>query len=390
MQPLLSIVIPTKNRYEYLIILLQELLRSKNNAFEIIVQDNSDNNSNFLTFIKTIKDNRLFYNHTTEWLSVCDNCNKGVALTKGEFVCMIGDDDGILVEQSIKFCERMKANGIDAVLINACSYVWPDVIHAIWGNTLSGKLEMTKYTGNIININLERELNAVLAEGAGFGMGKLPRVYHGIISKSVLTNLWNKSGSYFPGPSPDMSNAIGLIPFTKKAVQLDFPLVISGHGAKSTGGQAQRKEHHGLIEKQSFLPKDTVNKWDHKIPYFWSGHTIWAESARRALNASGQEIKTNEINYDYLYASCFIYEHFHKKVFDAIKVNRNSLEICFTWIKIIYYLNIVIFKRALTFFKNKLKKNFNISSMTLKEYPNIGAAISAMSVYELEFLQNKT
>ena len=55
MQPLLlSIVIPTKNRYDYLCILIKSLLKNQSDEFEIIIQDNSDDNTLFIEFLNKI------------------------------------------------------------------------------------------------------------------------------------------------------------------------------------------------------------------------------------------------------------------------------------------------------------------------------------------------
>ena len=52
MKKLLSIIIPTKERYEYLEKLVELLITFKENNFEIIVQDNSQDNSKFLSYFK--------------------------------------------------------------------------------------------------------------------------------------------------------------------------------------------------------------------------------------------------------------------------------------------------------------------------------------------------
>lgn len=383
MQPILSVVVPTKNRYEYLEVLIKALLKENSQDFELIIQDNSENNTAFRPYINAIKDPRFVYNYYPDWLSVCDNCDMGILQAKGKYICMIGDDDGVLVEKCIEFCKWMDENAIDAAKVNPASYVWPDVTHSVWGNTLSGKLEIANYSSKCSIIQLENELDDILKKGGGFGLGILPCLYQGIVSKKILEELRAMTGTCFPGPSPDMSNAIGLIPFIRKAIQIDFPLVVSGHGAKSTGGQGQRKEHHGDIEQQSFLPKDTVKNWDRRIPFFWSGHTIWSESARRALMATGQETKVkSKFSFAYLYASCFVYEKYHSKVFDAIKANRNFIQYCIVWIQIIIYFPIIIFNRGINYLKNLIKYKSE-SQLESQQHDDISSAISELNSYKL-------
>lgn len=48
MTPLLSIVVPTKNRYIYLFELIKLLASFKRTDFEMVIQDNSTNNKQFI------------------------------------------------------------------------------------------------------------------------------------------------------------------------------------------------------------------------------------------------------------------------------------------------------------------------------------------------------
>jgi hypothetical protein len=103
-----------------------------------------------------------------------------------------------------------------------------------------------------------------------------------------------------------MANAVALAYVVQNYVYVSIPTIISGQSPKSTGGQGARKQHHGTIESQPHLPADTAAKWSPSIPRFWSGATIYAESARRAVAAiSGREEK---FNYLYLYAACLVFE----------------------------------------------------------------------------------
>jgi len=301
----LSIVIPTKNRYEYLENLLSALVKDVSKEFEVIIQDNSDDNSDFLLYINSLNDNRISYEHVEEWLSVIDNCDLGVSKAKGNFVCLLGDDDGIIINRSIELINYMEQNQIDSAMINKLNYDWPDVAHSVW-KEVSGKLTVPdyKYTNNVINVNAV--LKQIINEGGGFGLGDLPRLYQGFVKKSTLDKLKAESGTYFPGPSPDMANAVGLTKFVKKHIYADSPCIISGQGKKSTGGQGSEKKHHGEIKNIGHLPKNTAADWTKEIPFFWSGPTIYSESAQKALELTNRlDLK---LNFNYLYAICLLYE----------------------------------------------------------------------------------
>ena len=264
--PLISIVVPTKDRNVYLFKLIEYFLKSiVSDQIEFIIQDNTKDNSNILKFLENTKDSRIKYFHNSIWLSIPENCDIGISNSSGEFVILIGDDDGFL-PWIVDVCNWMKNKNIDVVLSNKPHYVWSDVSGGVWGNTFSGKLTYSNYSNKIKNINLDREQNIALNKAAT-SLNNLPRVYQSIVSRDILNNLKKISGSFFPGPSPDMANAIGLLNFAQKAVFIDFPIVITGNGYKSTGGEGIRGKHHGQIENKTFLPKNTAQNWEKKNPF---------------------------------------------------------------------------------------------------------------------------
>ena len=364
----LSIVIPTKNRYEYLQVLLTELVKETSKKFEIIIQDNSDDNSGFLKFIEQLNDNRIFYYHVSGWLSVIDNCDKGVSEAKGEYICMLGDDDGILINKSLEIIEYFKKHKIDSAVVNKITFAWPDVTHKNW-NGLSGKVDIPKFSNKFVYLDINQLLKTIVHQGGSMGLGDLPRVYHGFVSRAIMNQLKKETGSYFPGPSPDMANAVGLTKFTNRAVCVDFPCVISGQGKKSTGGQGSNKEHHGSIKSQAHLPKDTADRWSKNIPFFWSGPTIYSESARRALEATNTPL---ELNYNYLYACCLVYEPLYKNEVKGLVKNGKGL---FDILKITYYRAIILWKRGINYLFNIYNRKLNFSKSESVYSKDIGEVI---------------
>lgn len=372
MTPLLSIVIPTKNRYIYLQNFVSSFLDFKSLEIELIIQDNSDlQSAEFLNFINNSNDSRIKYFYSSNWLSVVENCDHGIQAASGEYVCMLGDDDGLLFNVSLDVLRFSKINNFDAVNINKAEYYWPDTNHAVWKDLLAGNIFFKEYTYKTRVIQIENELVKVLDEGAANTLRSLPRVYHGFIKKEVLDELKIISGSFFPGPSPDMANAIGLTSVVKRLVEIDVPAIISGHSKRSGGGMGAEKKHHGNIEDQTFLPKETSKLWCNKIPKFWSGATIYAESAKEALRRTNK-LNQFKLNFSYLWAFCLVFEtKYFKKIMPIIF--RNPLQIPLVFY---YVFNLILF-RGLNYIKNYFK--FNNKSNLSKE---------ASSIYEAQIILN--
>ena len=158
--PLLSLVIPTRNRPRYLLALLAELRHSTRDDFEVILQDNSDTDE-LAAVVAGWGDPRIRYRYRQERLSIDRNCDEAVALARGSYVCLLGDDDGLLLEESLRMLEQARAAGLDAVVPAASFYAWPDLRHATWG-AVGGRLDSPASDGRVRRLDAGEELRRAL------------------------------------------------------------------------------------------------------------------------------------------------------------------------------------------------------------------------------------
>lgn len=305
-QPLLSIVIPTKNRYETLIPVVKAILNHINsNDFEIVVQDNSDDNSAIQPFLTTNMDERLKYYYQKEWLSQSGNCDLSIERVRGEYVVLIGDDDFV----SPYICDivaLLKKQNIECLIYKPGLYYWPNVqfIKQSYMRRPAIMQITKKMSVEKQELNADIELDFVLSKGAMF-LYQLPSLYHGLVKISVLQEVKKRFGTYFPGPSPDMACAVALAFTLKKYYFINYPVSITGASKNSAAGLGVRKAHYAELQNLNFLPKDTISKWDPFIPRVWSGPTIITQSASEVVKASHAAKK---INYLPLYAHMMIHE----------------------------------------------------------------------------------
>lgn len=326
--PTLSVVVPTKNRYNCLTQLVSVFNQFHDPTVEFVIQDNSDDNTEFLRFVTQLKDDRIKYYFESDWLSVNDNCELGISNSCGRYVCLIGDDDGVMPWIGT-VANWLNEEGLDALVCELPHYMWPDTSHKYWGRESEGSLLVRRPTATVSWIDVQLEKKRISRSG-GTCVGNCPGVYHGIVRRSLLDELKSTTGTFFPGPSPDMANAVGLSLFVDRAVHIDFPVVITGNCSKSTGGQGARHEHHGRVSKKLFLPKGTEADWSRGNPLFWSASTIWAESAIKAFEATGQSKSLSEFNYSYLYAHALVFQHrYYREVFAAMPARCIPLTIAY-------------------------------------------------------------
>ena len=312
---LLSVVIPTKDRYEYLKGCLETLVDLNSDEIEIVVQDNTENNSEIIDYIAQLNCRNIKYYHDPLPLSQTGNSDLAVSHVTGEYCTYIGDDDSISCA-AIDVTHYLKEHDIDACVSNVATYHWPDVV-------FQGKekpvLEFDNSPAEIIKLDNVVTMKKFLSWGCQ-DIKYLPRIYHGIIRRSVLEEIKRTTGSYFPGPSPDMANAVSALLLIKRYIYIRLPLIVSGYSFKSAGGMGLRGAHSGKLSGVKQLPANAEAEWSSRIPKVWLGYTVWPESAEKAFTQMKQESYIDRINYYAMYAKIYLrYSDYRKMVMENVK-----------------------------------------------------------------------
>lgn len=351
MNPLLSIIVPTKNRYYYLKYLVQYFHSIESDKIELIIQDNSDveTNQDFLDFLSKINDSRISYLFVSKSLTIDENCDFAIKRGKGEYITMLGDDD-IFSKHIIEYTEKFKVDNLDAILPIKNSFTWPDVKPRFYKEKFSGIFRIHKFNCKRTRIDVKKELEKVIKLG-GTDILNLPRIYHGILKKTILDEIYNKTNTYFPGPSPDMANAVAACKYVERYELIDVPLIISGHSKKSGGGQGAQGQHFGEISELPFLPKKTASNWTKEVPYYWSGYTIYAESVIQALKRTDMAENLKKFNFEYLIASCLVFDTNYKDRIYKVYANKSV----FSQVRMYFYFIKIWIKRLNFHFKINFK-----------------------------------
>ena len=308
-RPLLSFAIPTKDRKSYLSCLVDTLLCFESQDIEVIVQDNSFVANDYMLKLHS-RDSRLIYKHDSSEANVTVNCERSIEATSGRYVCMLGDDDAVC-EKIVELVSRLEAIGIESACFEVGRYYWPDLKFRFFGSTLGGHLDYKYRHGEIKRLNMEKVASNFYESGA-LDYRKLPRLYHGVVARKSLLKIKSRSGFYFPGPSPDMANAVALLLIVKHHVYVPRSYVISGKAAKSTGGKGVRGEHVDTLDNEKSLSVEVKSDWSDLVPRYWSGSTVWAQSAIFALDKMGEVGSIKQISFMRLYASCLCFERANK------------------------------------------------------------------------------
>ncbi len=347
-RPLLSIVVPTKDRYEYLSFLVDIFISVSDIRMEMIIQDNSDIQSKlFLEKIDSLNEERIKYYYFSDKLSVVENCDKAILNSSGEYVSMIGDDDSF-TKHIIPCVEMMKKYSIDAVIPSFIFYKWPDYIRDKENTASSLQFGDIKgeFSREVKIIDPQKELFKLMKKGF-INRGGLPLVYHGIVKRTTLDEIYEIGNTFFPGPSPDIANGVALSFFVKRFANIDFPIIISGASARHGGDINKLKDRVARIEDVPFLSKNVKLEWESNIPKVWTGETIWPESAIKALRYLGKDYLIRKVNFKFLQAQ-FIINHYKYRKY-AYKITDNK-------IKLFLYTVFVFIRRIFGAIYRRIKK----------------------------------
>ena len=358
---ILSIVVPTKNRANYAKKCLSSILGIESDLFELVVVDNSDDDLLQDWFLTNVTDSRLKYIRKNEHLTLAENFQVGIDAAVGEYVCTIGDDDGVNPE-ILELVEWAKKNSIDAVTPKfIVDYIWPDLNEKKYISSDGGVLKIKKFGGNISYFNVKKGLNQ-LSYSCGMDLADtfyIPKLYYGIIRNSILKDAKINIGSNFPGVSPDLSGAIVASAYINKYCVIDYPIFISGSSIKSASGASNLKKHHGLLSDQKHFSSEAIKLWPRGIPKIYTVETVWSQSAYMSLKAIDREDLIAKFNYSKIYAGVLMFNiKYYRSVLESFNfISKNSRFVFLS--KFILEFSNLTFRRARYFIKNLSNRVFN-------------------------------
>lgn len=341
MQKLISILIPTRNRQKYCVQAVRQIANLNISELEIVVQDNSDDTS-LEKELHSIQADIHYHHHPGE-LSFVDNFNEAILQANGKYLCMIGDDDGIL-PNIIKVTEMADKEGYDAVIPGLNSvYCWPSEKPFI-KNAEDGYLCLSYIRNQKTDIDCKTELSKLMEQaGQNYQSLNLPRLYHGIVKAETVYKIKEKNGSFFGGLTPDIYMAVALCFVCTKTVKIDYPVTISGICPRSGSSDSATGKHTGRLEDAPHFRGHKAYNWDPKAPRIYSVESIWAETAMHALHDFCADDLYFNFRIDILDGICLkkypqfsteIKEHAEKNGISVWKMRREALWInCRTLVK---------------------------------------------------------
>lgn len=302
MSYLVSVVVPTKNRYIYLKELINLVVSFGSNELELVIQDNSDNNTEIVDYLSQFDTHNIKYCYCQDKLTMSENADLAIRNSTGKYVCFIGDDDGVC--RNIVDCVKwMEANNIDAVTAPNANYTW------------GRKAILSKYSLNYVEVDSNRELSCLLKKGMTLSATHMPLIYHGIVKRCILDKICSMGNTLFPACPPDIAGAIALCSTIKTHYELSIPVIINGT-SNMTGGGVISKGGVLKLTDVSFIDNNDIEQWDKRVPPIWCGHYAWANSGIKALKYIGRNELIPTINMNYCLAGAIARRPYKKELYN--------------------------------------------------------------------------
>jgi hypothetical protein len=372
---ILSIVIPTRNRATYAVPAIRAILAIPRDDFEIVVHDNSDDSGLDAALGPVARDPRLAYQWDGRRKSGIENFNEALSRATGEYVTVLGDDDGVNPEL-LDAVAWSRSQDLDALLPSRpAQYWWPDIRFRYRGSRMPATLELDAFSSEVSYPSAAQAMRTCV-QAAGLSFGDLPRIYYGVVRRRCLEELKARAGSYCR-VSPDMSGAMGVAGFVRSVAKIDYPLFLPGSSGNSGAGLGARGKHVGTLDQQPFLSAACIRDWSEFVPKFFSGSTMWGEACVQTLRAIGREDLLREFNVPLLHARCLAFHPDWARLvltnyYRALRATRQSPTMgsvrllsgyCGTW-----------FKRARALAGNLTKSSTTSRTRIFPDIPDIEVA----------------
>lgn len=356
MEYLLSIVIPTRNRQYYALESVKQILSVTDDRVQIIVSDNSDDNS-LEAVIAELQSSRIKYQFISTRIPGVDNYGNGIAMSDGRYVCCIGDDDGVL-RYAVDVAEWADKNGIKAIKPGTqCTYLWPNAVEIY----KTGNLSVDAVNLNYWYEDVGKNLRTFLRSGCLDLMGALlPKAYHGIVRRDMFEKIKEKTGRYCGGLSPDIYLSVSLSLLVDKVLCMNAPLTIFGVCKASTSADTLNKLSYGRLEDAPHFVGQAY-EWSSKVPRYYCRYNIWADSALHAINDMRAYDLMEEFSVESLTAQCKIeYGGFKKEIKENFELNHGDKKLLGKLLRKRYP------KYFVSVFKAKMRRNKFIFGMYRK------------------------
>ncbi|MDM0033293.1 glycosyltransferase family A protein [Variovorax sp. J22P271] len=228
--PRFSVIIPTRNRPETLRHSLATCLNQDFEDYEILVCDNSDSvaAAQVAEIVAAAKSSRIRYLQPERPLAMSANWERGLSEAIGEYVTVLGDDDG-LMPYALRELDRLASRThARAMRWQRGIYTWPTI-----GIEREANLLIVTLSRTVAEIDGRAQIAKVMRFEDG--TDSLPMIYCSAIHRDLIAQHRAATGRVFLNVYPDIYSGFGFGYLVGKYLSISTPMNIAGLSHASNG-----------------------------------------------------------------------------------------------------------------------------------------------------------
>ena len=246
-----TIIIPTRNRADVLEWALKTCITQEYKNLEIIVSDNYSEDRT-REVVSSYNDKRIKYFNTGLRLSMSHNWEFALSKATGDYVSILGDDDGFLPNAIGSINDILNEITLPAICWHQSKYVWPNSGFHKHSLFIIMRKGIRIYEG-------KENLKKVLYYQNHYSTN--PWLYGGFVKTDLLKSIREKSeGVFFHSRIPDIYSGIAVASQIGKYIYSIGPYSIAGVSSHSQGASSfsaeekLRKAHYIFMTEADLIP----------------------------------------------------------------------------------------------------------------------------------------
>ncbi len=249
MIPQFSVCIPAYRNPATLEACLRTVLDQSGDDYEVVVSDDQGPPGIRALVERLAQPDRIRYLRTPERLGLRGNFEHCVTHSRGRYVTILGDDDG-LCRNALDVARTLLASTQpDVFFWFPHMYWWPDALlpHKRW------MVYVRAYAKKARLVNAREYVDRFYDDPRNLWLfERLPSIYNGFVCRDLLERIRHRTGGYFCDEVADVSSGIVNGIMATSAALVDRPLSIRGLSGSSSG-VAFRSKQAGRHLSDDFL-----------------------------------------------------------------------------------------------------------------------------------------
>lgn len=234
--PYFTIIIPTRNRSQFILDTVLSAASQDFEDFEVIVSDNSSDDKTREVLAACRQGKEVRYIKPPTELSMPDHWEFATLQARGKYVLVL-TDRSVLRQGALGTIYRLMANcGMETV--HVCSWSWA-LFDDEQETLISGAGDLGNATGSLV---ASPDVASMFVGPQKEYPYSLPRALNSCYSAEIAASIRARHGKLFLPINPDFTSAFLLLGYVDNLLYIDTPLFISRGLLQSNGGNAYKTD----------------------------------------------------------------------------------------------------------------------------------------------------